>query len=339
MPTSRLKLTRAQTLAFRRRAGALDERLPRGARSLRRAAWAGLTDSVPRAALLSIHARVEGTHPSSWEDPSLVQVWGPRFSVYVVSARDRAVFTLGRLPHDARRRGRAEDMAARLHAFLAGRQLKDNEAQKGLGVGNAVKYATTTGTVLIRWEGARAPAIWTVPPPEIEPSEARRELARRYLHILGPATPQAFADWAGVREAEARATFDALSTSLTAVRTPIGDAWILARDEPGFRERSGPPAAARLLPSGDTYFLFWGAGRELLIPNAELRAELWTSRVWPGAVLVSGEIVGTWRRTQANLSVHPWRRLTRAERDAVEAEAHSLPLPGVEGGIAVSWDH
>jgi hypothetical protein len=338
MPTSRLKLTRAQILAFRRRGGALDERLPRGARSLRRAAWAGLTDSVPRAALLSIHARVEGTHPSSWEDPSLVQVWGPRFSVYVVSARDRAAFTLGRLPHDARRRGRAEDMAARLHAFLAGRRLKDNEAQKGLGVGNAVKYATTTGTVLIRWEGARAPAIWTVPPPEIEPSEARRELARRYLHILGPATPQAFADWAGVREAEARATFDALSTSLTAVRTPIGDAWILARDEPGFREPPGQPAAARLLPSGDTYYLFWGAGRELLVPNAELRAELWTSRVWPGAVLVSGEIVGTWRRAQANLSVQPWRRLTRAERDAVEAEAQSLPLPGVEREVAVSWD-
>jgi hypothetical protein len=104
MPTSLLELTRAQILAFRRRAGALDERLPRGARSLRHAAWAGLTDSVPRAALLSIHARVEGTQPSSWEDPSLVQVWGPRNSTYVVPARDRAIFTLGRLPDDARRR-------------------------------------------------------------------------------------------------------------------------------------------------------------------------------------------------------------------------------------------
>ena len=281
---------------------------------------------------------MEGTQPSSWEDPSLVQVWGPRNSVYVVPARDRAVFTLGRLPDDARRRARAEDMAARVHAHLAGRRLKDNDVQKALGIGNAIKYAAPTGTLLMRWDGARTPDVWTVPPPEIEPSEARRELARRYLHVFGPATPQAFADWAGVKEAEARATFDALSRSLTAVRTPIGDAWILARDEPGFREPPGPPAAARLLPSGDTYFLFWGAGRELLIPDAAQRAELWTSRVWPGAVLVAGEIVGTWRRAQANLSVQPWRRLTRAERDAVEAEAHSLPLPGIEGEIAVSWD-
>ena len=230
-------------------------------------------------------------------------------------------------------------MAARLHAFLAGRRLKDNEAQRGLGVGNAVKYATTTGTVLIRWDGARAPAIWTVPPPEIEPAEARLELARRYLHVLGPATPQAFGDWAGVRETEARATFDALSRSLTAVRTPIGDAWILARDEAGFREPPGSPAAARLLPSGDAYYLQWGPGRELLVPNAAHRAELWTSRVWPGAVLVAGEIAGTWRRAKADLSVHPWRRLTRTERDAVEAEAQSFALPGVEGEVAVSWDH
>jgi len=169
MPTSPLELTRAQILAFRRRAGALEERLPKGARSMRQAAWAGLTDSVPRAALLSIHARVEGTQPTSWEDPSLVQLWGPRNSVYVIPARDRAVFTLGRLPEAARRRQRAEDMAALLHAFLAGRRLKDNEAQKGLGVGNAVKYAAPTGTVLIRWDGARAPTIWTVPRPEIEP--------------------------------------------------------------------------------------------------------------------------------------------------------------------------
>src|SRR5436190_2345819 len=111
---SRLDLTRSQILAFRRRVGALDERLPPGSRSLRRAAWAGLQDSMPRAALLSIHARVEGTRPTTWEDPSLVQLSGPRFSVFVVPARDHAVFTLARLPVDERGRARAEKIAARI---------------------------------------------------------------------------------------------------------------------------------------------------------------------------------------------------------------------------------
>ena len=337
MTKSRLDLTRSQILAFRRRVGALDERLPPGARSLRQATWAGLQDSMPRAALLSIHARVEGAHPSSWEDKALVQVWGPRFSTYVVPARDHAIFTVGRHPDDERGRRRAEEMAAGMHAFLAGRRLDDNEVANGLGVHNALRYATTTGTVLIRWAGTRAPVVWTVPRPEIDPLEARRELARRYLHVFGPTTPAAFATWAGIGAREGAAAFDSLARSLLQVRTPIGEAWILARDEPVIREAARPPAAARLLPSGDSYWLLQGADRELLVPDARRRGELWTPRVWPGAVLVDGEIAGTWRRAQAKLTIEPWRWLSPAERAAVEAEAQSLPLPGIEGEIGVGW--
>jgi hypothetical protein len=333
-----LELTRAQILAFRRRVGALDERLPAGARSLRQAAWAGLQDSMPRAALLSIHARVEGAHSSSWEDRSLVQVWGPRFSVFVVPARDHAIFTLARLPDDEAGRQRAEDLAARLHGFLRGRRMTDREVARGVGVGNRMRYATATGTLLIRWEGARAPHVWTVPRPEIDPLGARRELARRYLHIYGPTTSERFATWAGIGAGEGRAAFDGLRRSLVSVRTPIGDAWILARDEPAIREPAGPPAAARLLPSGDAYWLLQGVDRELLVPDAAQRTLLWTPRVWPGAVLVGGEIVGTWRRAQAKLAVDPWRRLSRAESAAVETEAESLPLPGMEREIAVAWN-
>jgi hypothetical protein len=333
MARSPLELTRAQILAFRRRVGALDERLPPGARSLRRAAWAGLQDSMPRAALLSIHARVEGAHPASWEDASLVQVWGPRFSVYVVAARDHAIFTVGRHPDDARGRARAEERASRAHATLAGRRLTDRE----VGQGNAIRYGTTTGALLIRWEGARAPLVWSVPRPEIDPLEARLELARRYLHVFGPSTRESFARWAGLGAKEAAVAFESLTSSMLPVRTPVGDGWILTRDEPAIREPPAPPAAARLLPSGDAYWLLQGADRELLVPDARRRSELWTPRVWPGAVLVGGEIAGTWRRAQAKLTIEPWRRFSPAERGAVEAEARSLPLPGIEGQIRVGW--
>jgi hypothetical protein len=122
------------------------------------------------------------------------------------------------------------------------------------------------------------------------------------------------------------------------VRTPIGDAWVLASDEEGLRASTATPAPARLLPSGDAYFLLQGADREILVPDARRRSELWTSRVWPGAVLVDGEVVGTWRRADAVVAVHAWRRLTRAQRNAVEAEASSFPLPGIEGTIGVRWE-
>jgi hypothetical protein len=344
MTSARAGLTRAQVLAFRRQAGGLDERLPPGPDSLRRAAWAGLQDSMPRAALLSIHARVAGAQPSTWEDPSLVQLWGPRFNVFVVPARDLAVFSLGTLPDDARGRRRAEDLAARLHAVLGGARMGYGAAGDALGVHpNSLRYAAATGTVLIRWDGARQATVWTVPPPDISPHEARLELARRYLHVYGPATPESFARWAGIGARHGAAAFEGRGGSLTPVRTPVGDAWILSQDEAAFRADPGPSAPARLLPSGDAFFLCHGADRALLVPDAARRDALWTPRVWPGALLVAGEIAGTWRRADRVLVVQPWRPLTRAERDAVGAEAESLPLPGTEGPgpgrrIAVRWD-
>jgi len=337
--STRLVLTRDQVLAFRQRAGGLTERLAPGAGSLRQGAWAGLQDSMPRAALLSIHARVAATQPSDWENPALVQVWGPHYSVFVVPAQDVAVFTTALLPGDEKGRRRAEDLAARLNEHLGGQRASANDAGRALGVHpNAFRYAAATGTVLIRWDGARRPDIWTVPRPAAAPHDARLELARRYLHVYGPVTADAFGRWAGFGPRDGDLAFAALGGELLPVQTPVGEAWILAADEAGFLAGPAAPAApARLLPSGDAYWLYHGAARELLVPDEGQRAELWTSRVWPGALLVGGEIAGTWRRADTVLNVQTWRPLLPAERDAVLAEAESLPLPGAAGRITVRW--
>jgi len=291
---------------------------------------------MPRAALFSIHARVAGTRPTTWQHRSLVQLWGPRYSAYVVTARDLAVFTLGRLPADARGHARAHETASRLHAFLNGRRMPIGHAGHAMGVNhNSLRYGAATGRILIRWEGAQQPLVWTGPAPDMNPRHARLELARRYLHVFAPTTAPSFADWAGVRPAAARTAFEALGSELTPVRTPGGDAWILADDEAELRAKPGAAAVSRLLPSGDTYYLLWGADRKLLVPNAKQRAELWTSRVWPGALLVSGEIIGVWRRAGGEVSVQAWRRISPAERTAIEAEAMSLPLPSSTGPITL----
>ena len=337
MPTS-LELTREQILAFRRRVGGLEQRAPASPDALRRAAWAGLQDSMPRAALLSLHARIEDVGPSTWEDPALAQLWGPRFSTYVVPAQDFALFSLGRHPESAKGRERAERVATQLHAALGGTRMTDRDVAAALGVhSNLFRYAATTGTVAIRWEGARAPVVWTVPAPDIAPAEARRELARRYLHVFGPATAEGFGEWAGVKPSPAAAAFAALEGEILAVRTPLGEAWLLPEDEPAMRaETTATPT--RLLPSGDAYWLLAGAERALLVPDEERRARLWTPRVWPGALLVDGEIRGTWRRAQHTVRVETWERLSGAARAAVEAEAATLPIPGVDRPIEVVWD-
>ena len=332
---SRLRLTRQQILAFRRRVGALGARLPRNEESLRRAAWAGLQDSMPRAALLSLHARVAAIEATSWDDPSLVQLWGPRYQTYVVPKRDFALFSLGRLPEDAKGRERAERIAEQVRGELGRRRMKDREVAGALGIGNAIRYGATTGTLAIRWEGARAPEVWAVPRPEIEQRDATRELARRYLHVFGPTTADGFARWAGISRRAAAVAFESLE--LVPTRSPLGDEWLLADDEAELRADAAD-APARLLPSGDAYFLLHGAQRELLVPRAELRERLWTSRVWPGALIVEGEIRGTWRRAQHTVRIEPWSRLSAAARESVEAEAQSLPLPALDRELETIWE-
>ncbi len=333
-------LSRRQILRFRRRVGALDSRLAMSPSSLRQAAWAGLQDSMPRAAILSIHARIETTTPDVLDDPSLCQLWGPRFSAFVVAEADRGLFTVGRMPETGPRRKRGEDLAERLEDLLSGGEMTYADAGRALGVNpNSLRYAAPTGRVLLRWEGAGQPVIWMVPPPDIDPADARVGLARRYLHVFGPGTPEGFGEWAGIATQRARAIFAEL-TDVIEVGTPVGPGWALAEDEHvmvGMPDE--PEDAVRLLPSGDAYYLLQGDARELLVPDAGRRASLWTSRVWPGAVLMSGEIVGIWRRAGNTLDVETWRTLSAAEKARVEAEASSLPLPGLESSeMKVRWE-
>lgn len=181
--------------------------------------------------------------------------------------------------------------------------------------------------------------MWLLPRPDTTPVDARRELARRHLHVFGPTTAASFASWAGLAASQARAIYEELTAAgdLIGVTTPIGPAFILASDEASFRSRAIKPAAARLLPSGDTFTLLKGAERELLVPDAACRAHLWTPRVWPGALLVNGDVAGTWRRDQHRMTISTWRQLSPSEVTMVESEALSLPLPGLVKPMTVTW--
>ena len=334
-----LELSRDQILGHRRRVAGLDQRLPHSPDSLERAAFAGFTDSMPRAAQLSIHARVSGTKPSTWSEPLLVQIWGPRFSAYVVAERDVPVFTLGRHPDPGPALRRAEETANLLDGFLAGRRMSYAEAGHGMGMDpNTLRYATTTGRVQIHWDGARKPTVWMRPAPQMDPMEARLQLARRYLTTFGPGTAVGFSGWAGIRLPRATATLQRLGAETLRTRSPIGEGWILASDEASFRAPPSPASGVRLLPSGDTWFFLHGAQRALLLPDVEHRSRLWTSRVWPGAILVDGEVVGTWRRSNAVIDLSPWRPLSAHDIGRVEAEAAGLPLPGFVGRIEIRWE-
>lgn len=328
------QLSRTQVIAYRMRAQHLTSRLPFSVDSLRAAAWAGWKDSMPRAALLSLHARVDSVGTDSLDDPSLVQVWGPGFHAYVVSEVDVGVFTVGRMPDQGRQRDTALELAERLDSLLGDEPMTYRDAGKALGVHhNALRYASLTGTIELQWAGSGKPTISKRPPPDIDPVDARHELARRFLRVLGPATASDLGAWAGIKPVRAARIFEELGDELQSVITPFGEAHVLSAAESDFSEAGS--REVRLLPSGDVYCLLWRSQREMLVPDPTRRQELWTSRVWPGAVMSGGEIVGTWRRAAGKLTVTVWRKLSTEDRSAVESEALTLPLE--EQPLDVVW--
>jgi hypothetical protein len=332
-----LTLDRSRILGRRRRIGALDARLRSSAASCRTAAWAGLQDSVPRAAVLALHARIEGVAPDGWDDPSLVQVWGPRYAVFVVAAEDRAPFTLGTLPDDAAGRARASRLADLLEAHLEGGTEEYATAGRAIGIDPvSLRYAGATGRVLVRWDGARKPRVRIVPAPEVDPFEARLELARRYLHVCGPVDAAGLGWFMGLAPRGVRAVLAALAAELVPVRTPLGEAWLLASDADDAAAPPDPPARVRILSSGDPYLV--AHDRPLLVPDEERRRELWPAgTVWPGGLVVEGELVGSWRRSGRRMTVRAWRPLAGEDKTAVEEEAASLPLPDPGSGVSVTW--
>jgi len=89
----------------------------------------------------------------------------------------------------------------------------------------------------------------------------------------------------------------------------------------------------RLLPPSDP--LLQPRDRAVLTSDREQQRALWPTLGSPGAVLAGGGVVGSWRTRLAGrsltLTIDPWRRLTAAERTALEDEAQ---LVGAVRGAA-----
>ncbi len=142
----------------------------------------------------------------------------------------------------------------------------------------------------------------------------RLDLIRGYLRLLGPATPKHVADFldAPVQEVKARWPRDAVEVTVGGQKR-----WALGDLDPD------PVTVTRLL---GPYDLFVQAkDRALLVEEPARVKALWPVLGRPGAVLVDGEIAGTWRprKTGAKLRLQLdlW---STAPMGALEAEAERL---------------
>jgi DNA glycosylase AlkZ-like len=169
-------------------------------------------------------------------------------------------------------------------------------------------------------------------PPRPDPSEARGELARRFLHCYGPATAQQFAAWTERSPADAKDALASIEQETVEVAVGGTKARLLARDQ---KTLASPPEASgtRLLPVQDPYLQ--QRDRATVLPKDADRRKLWQPVRGPGGVLVDGEIVATWRArtkgTRLEVTIEPLSRVSPPARDAIEAEAQRIaPFRGCE---------
>jgi hypothetical protein len=335
-----------QVLWYRARVSHLDEKLP--ARSIAKAAWGGLQDSVPRGGVISLHARVEGTKPDSWEHPSLVQIWFRGGADYIVPRRDVGVFTLGCLPRDRDRARELERLADDIHRVTDGQTMLVREVAERIGHRSAgdplhPRASSTTGRVHVRWDASN---IWLIPVerPTIDPEDARRDLARRFLHWYGPTTRQRLASWTGVKPADAAETWKAIEPELAEVQIEgsMGASperrFMLETDMEAL-EHFEPIQGVRLLPQDDPFTRF---DHDLLVAEERLRLRALprsgqSPGYIPGSILVDGQIVGAWQRQQRKVTLHPFSKLSPLVREAIEHEALSMPIARPTD-LSVTWD-
>ena len=149
----------------------------------------------------------------------------------------------------------------------------------------------------------------------------RFDLIRTYLRLLGPATPKHVADYldAPVNEVKARWPDDVVEATVGREKR-----WLLAADEPAWK--SAGAEVTRLL---GPYDLFLQArDRTTLVDDAARAKQLWPVLGRPGAVLVGGDLAGTWRPRQSGgkltVAVEPWRRLSAAASNAISEQAQRL---------------
>ena len=320
----------ARVLWHRLRANQLAARLPPG--SYAEAAYAGLQDSAPRAALTALHARIDDVWQTDWEHPSLVQTWAPRGAVFVVPRDDLAIFALGILPRDPAVAAAVEQLSRRARDTLPEPRYK-TEAETSVDPIPPIvaehlrrrpiwRLVHAIAGVLVRWD-ASSTLMLPGPAPQADPEDARRELARRFLRSLGPATPARFARWAAVTPADAATTFGALADELVEVRWQGGSGAVLAAD----CERlagAEPVAGIRLLSFGGDPVL--QPGEDVVSPGIA-RAALppWACT---GLALCDGRIVAAWGRSSGRITLLALTQLGREHSRAIERAA--ARLPGIE---------
>lgn len=158
---------------------------------------------------------------------------------------------------------------------------------------------------------------------ELDPDPSMSGVLLRYLGAFGPAGVADMQTWLGLTRL--REFVEPLRPQLRSFRDDDGTELFDLPDAP--RPDPDTPAPPRFLPDYDN-LIRSHAKRTRVINNVNRKRMNTRNGVTPNAVLVDGEVAGTWRisadKGSTTLTVSHFRVLTAAEKGAVEAEGQRL---------------
>ena len=174
------------------------------------------------------------------------------------------------------------------------------------------------------WERRRADLYgladaW-VTPMTVTEEQGMELLIRRYLGAFGPAFLKDIASWMGMTVGQMRHVADGMD--LRTLRDEVGKPFLDLPDAP--LPDPGTPAPPRFLAVWDATLLVH-ARRTLILPE-EFRPLIFNTKTphSHNTFLLDGQVAGTWRHKDGEISLSPLRPLTPAERAALDDEAHRL---------------
>jgi hypothetical protein len=299
----------------------------------------------PMGFRLAVRARTEGVTAADvdralTEDRSLVVTWLNRGTLHLVRSEDHALVQAvttpplrGRserrlveegLPPDAAERG----VGAIVKALggegpLTSDALRERVVRAGVRAEGQALYhllfkASLDGLIVRGPMAGRKQAYvlirdWLPDARPVDRDAALGEFARRYLAGHAPASDRDLARWAGIPLGHARAGLGAISSELR----EVGDGLVELR-----RRRPAPALPpARLLGSFEPCLLGWSSRDDIVggAPNVVTVGGMF----YPFA-MVGGRAVARWRRANGALELDPFRRVAKADREALERDARDV---------------
>ena len=150
--------------------------------------------------------------------------------------------------------------------------------------------------------------------------QALARLALTYFAGHGPAQLKDFAWWSGLGVKDAGEALEAVRAKLRPAESAGKTFWLAAETKPGI----SPPPPALLLSIYDEYTIAY-ADRSDMGGTRDIERLIARGNALTTVIVLDGKVAGTWKRTLGKdwleIAINPFRRLTRAERAALEAQA------------------